>query len=35
MPGARIGGFGLVAVVLMSLLFGVDLGLVLSTLDGG
>jgi predicted metalloprotease len=33
--GARIGGLGLVAVVVISLIFGVDPGVVLSTLEGG
>lgn len=33
--GARIGGLGLVAVVLVSWLFGVDPGVVLSTIEGG
>jgi uncharacterized protein len=33
--GARIGGLGLVAVVVLSLIFGVDPGVVLSTLEGG
>jgi len=33
--GARVGGLGLVAVVVVSLLFGVDPGTVLSMLDGG
>jgi len=33
--GAGIGGIGLVAVVLISMLFGVDPGVVLSTIDGG
>ena len=32
--GARIGGLGLVAVVVISLVFGVDPGVVLSTLEG-
>ncbi|MEI6161272.1 MAG: neutral zinc metallopeptidase, partial [Roseococcus sp.] len=33
--GVQIGGLGLVAVVVISLLFGVDPGVVLSTLEGG
>jgi len=33
--GARVGGLGLVAVVVVSLLFGVDPGTVLSMLNGG
>lgn len=33
--GAKIGGLGLVAVVVLSLIFGVDPGVVLSTLEGG
>ena len=33
--GARVGGLGLVAVVVVSLLFGVDPGTVLSMLEGG
>lgn len=33
--GARVGGLGLVAVVVLSLIFGVDPGVVLSTLEGG
>ncbi len=33
--GARVGGLGLVAVVVVSLLFGIDPGTVLSMLNGG
>jgi uncharacterized protein len=33
--GARIGGLGFVAVVVLSLIFGVNPGVVLSTLEGG
>ena len=33
--GVQVGGLGLVAVVVVSLLFGVDPGVILSTLEGG